>query len=110
MWSSSGPITIAVMTLVNYLAGSKSVSARLPVRPPIRPGYDDKYRSRSYCVIEQQKFFLKSYMGDFVKFYMPNCNNQQMHLKTVRKGVKRSDLDQRTKEVILWEPFRHLTE
>ena len=34
-----------------YLAGSKNVSAR----PPVRPGYGDTYHSRSYYFIERQK-------------------------------------------------------
>ena len=44
---------------LSYLAGSKRVSARPPVSPPVRPGYDDKYRYRSYRFVERQKSFLK---------------------------------------------------
>ena len=38
--------------LLNFLAGSK---AFLPVRLPVRPGYNDNYRSRSYSFVERQK-------------------------------------------------------
>ena len=49
--------------LSSYLAGSKGVSAvRPPARPSVRPGYDDKYRSKSYRFVERQKptFFLSA--------------------------------------------------
>ena len=36
---------------LSYLACSKSAS----VHPPVRPGYDDKYRSGSYRFVERQK-------------------------------------------------------
>ena len=51
------PISIELTHMVHllpfssYLAASKSVSVRLPVRP----GYDDKYCSRSYRFVERQK-------------------------------------------------------
>ena len=40
-----------------YLAGCKSVSVRPPGSQslPVWPGYDDKYRSRSYRVVQRQK-------------------------------------------------------
>ena len=44
-----------LLQFLSYLAGSKNVSAG----PPVRPGYDDKYRSRSYIVVERQKFKFK---------------------------------------------------
>ena len=37
-----------VMALFSYSAGSKAF-------PPVRPRYDDKYRSRSHYFVEQQK-------------------------------------------------------
>ena len=47
------PLThmVHLSPLLSYLAGSKIVSAR----PSFRPGYDDKYCSRSYRFVELQK-------------------------------------------------------
>ena len=42
---------VYLLALLSYLASSKNVS----VRPPVRPGYDDNYRSRSYRFVERQK-------------------------------------------------------
>ena len=52
----SSPLThiiIYLLPLLRYLAVYKSVSARQSVRP----GYDDKCRSRSYCFVERRKSF-----------------------------------------------------
>ena len=46
---------VYLLPFLSYLANSKSVSVRPPTCPPIRPGYDDKYRSRSYRFVERQK-------------------------------------------------------
>ena len=40
-----------LLPISSYLAGPKSVSAC----PPVRPGYDDKYRPRSYRFVEREK-------------------------------------------------------
>ena len=53
MGSSRGLI-IVVITLLSYLAGTKSVF----VRPPVRTGYDDNYRSRNYWFVEWQNYLL----------------------------------------------------
>ena len=52
----SFPVTYMVYLLpfLSYLAGSESVSVHPPVRPHVRPGYDDKYHSVGYRFVEQQ--------------------------------------------------------
>ena len=42
---------VYLLPLLSYLAGSESVYAS----PPVRQGYDDKFRSRSYRFVERQK-------------------------------------------------------
>ena len=42
---------VYLLPFLSYLAGSNNVSAC----PPIRPVYDDRYRSRCYRFVEQQK-------------------------------------------------------
>ena len=39
-----------LLPVLSYLAGSKIVS----VHPGVRPGYDDKYRSRGYSFVVRQ--------------------------------------------------------
>ena len=50
----SSPLTHMFYPLpfLSYLAGSKSASAR----PPVRHRYDDKFSSRSYHFVERQKY------------------------------------------------------
>ena len=56
----SSPLTHTVYLLpfFSYLAGSESVFVRPPARPPVRPGYDDKYRSRSQRFVERQNYLM----------------------------------------------------
>ena len=49
---------------LSYLAGSKGVSAH----PPVRPEYDDKYRSRSYRFVDRQKVDIDVISGAAVDY------------------------------------------
>ena len=48
---------VYLLPFSSYLAGSKNVFV-LPCDPP---GYDDKYRSRSYHFVERQKVSVEMY-------------------------------------------------
>ena len=49
----SSPLThmVYLVPFLSYLAGSKGIS----VRPPVRPGQDHKYSSRSYRFVERHE-------------------------------------------------------
>jgi len=46
---------VYLLPLLSYLAGVKNVFVRPPVPLPVWPGYDDKYRSRSYRFVQRKK-------------------------------------------------------
>ena len=54
--SSQLAYMVYLLPFLSYVAGSKSVT----VRPPVRPGYDDKYRSISYRFVDWQKPLLRT--------------------------------------------------